>query len=214
VTYRSIRMRRKGQIERVDDRRGDILTVALGLFASKGIEGTGLREIAERIGVSQPALYHYFPSKDALVDALIDSRREDAAAKQSAVTQRLEGATSLRQGMVVIAESLMHLWHSPENEDFHRLIFSEITRRGPLAVRLERDFIAPALRWAEGLFSTLIRKGKVRDLDPGLLAVQFISPLLVMGLWQKQRGGEADHERLTQMLYQHIEVLIRGIEQP
>jgi len=214
MPYRSIRMRRTGRAERVEDRRGEILRVALGLFASKGIEGAGLREIAGRIGVSQPALYHYFSSKEALVDAVIDWRREDALAKQAAVTHRLQGATSLRQGLVVIAESLLHLWHSPENEDFHRLILSEITRQGPLAARLERDFIEPALRWAEGLFSTLIRIGKVRDLDPGLLAVQFIGPLLMMGLWHQQHGGEARHERLAQMQYQHIEVLIRGIEQP
>jgi AcrR family transcriptional regulator len=187
--------------------------VALGLFASQGIEGTGLRGIAERIGVSQPALYHYFASKEALVDAVIDWRREDAQAKQAAVTRRLNGAKSLRQGLVVIGESLTHLWHSPENEDFHRLILSEITRQGPLAVRLQRDFVGPGLQWAEGLFSTLIKIGKVRDLDPTLLAVQFIGPLLMMGLWQRQSGGESGRERFSQLLYQHLEVLIRGIEQ-
>ena len=36
--------------------------------------------------------------------------------------------------------------------------------------QLQRDFIRPGLQWAEGLFSTLIKIGKVRDLDPGLLA--------------------------------------------
>lgn len=183
----------------------------MGLFASKGIEGTGLREIADRIGVSQPALYHYFPSKNALVDAVIDRWRGEAAAKQAAVRRRLEGVKGLRQGLVVIAESLLHLWHSPENEDFHRLIFSEITRRGPLAARLEREFIGPTLRWAEDLFSTLIKVGKVRDLDPGLLALQFIAPLLAVALWQKHRGGEAERERLAQMQYQLIEVLVRGV---
>ncbi len=196
-----------------DGRREEILSVALNLFASKGIEGTGLREIAERIGVSQPALYHYFASKEALVDAVVDWRREDAQAKQAAVRQRLEGAKSLRQGLVAIAESLAHLWHSPENEDFHRLILSELTRRGPLADRLERDFIGPGLQWAEGLFSTLIKIGKVRDLDPGLLAVQFIGPFLMMGLWHRQPGADAGPERFSQFLYQHLEVLIRGIEQ-
>ncbi len=205
-------MRRTERTGAYDDRRAEILRVALGLFASKGTEGTGLREIAERIGVSQPALYHYFPSKEALVDAVIDWRREDALAKQAAVTRRLKGARSLRQGLVMITESLMHLWHSPENEDFHRLIFSEMTRRGPLAERLGRDFIGPALKWAEELFSTLIKVGKVRDLDPGLLAVQLVGPLLMMGLWQRH-GGEAERDRLSQLQYQHIEVLIRGIEQ-
>jgi AcrR family transcriptional regulator len=204
-------MTRSKTTERHDGRREEILRVALGLFASKGIDGTGLREIAERIGVSQPALYHYFPSKEALVGAVIDWRRDDARAKQEAVTRRLEGAKSLRQGLVVISESLLHLWHSPDNEDFHRLILSELTRQGPLAARLRDEFLGPALHWAERLFSTLIKIGKVRDLDPGLLAVQFIGPLLVMGLWQRQ-AGDAGHERVAQLMYQHLEVLIRGIE--
>lgn len=206
-------MRRADRTAPYEDRRAEILRVALGLFASKGTEGTGLREIAERIGVSQPALYHYFPSKEALVDAVIESWRQAAIAKQAAVTRRLEGATSLRQGLVVIGEGLMHLWHSPENEDFHRLIFSEMTRRGPLAQRLERDFIEPALHWAEDLFATVIRLGKVRDLDPGLLAVQFVGPLFMMGLWQKGHASERERDRFSQLQYQHIEVLLRGIEQ-
>lgn len=210
--YQLISMMRPSATERHEVRRQEILQIALNLFASKGIEGTGLREIADRIGVSQPALYHYFDSKEALVDAVIEWRREDAKAKQAAVTKRLEGARSLRQGLVVMAESLIHLWHSPENEDFHRLILSEIARQGPLAARLERDFIGPGRQWAEGLFTTLIKLGKVRDLDPGLLAVQFIGPLLMMGLWQRQQGGEAGRERSSQLLYQHLEVLIRGIE--
>lgn len=186
--------------------------MALHLFAAKGVEGTGLREIAERIGVSQPALYHYFPSKDALVDAVVEWRLEDGRSKQEAVSRRLEGAKNLRQGLVLISEGLLHLWHSPENEDFHRLILSELTRDGLLAERLKADLIQPAVRWAEQLFSTLIRIGKVRDLDPGLLAVQFVGPLLMMGLWHQHGAREAGEERLSQLMYQHLEVLIRGIE--
>lgn len=200
--------------KRHDVRRDEILRIALGLLAAKGVEGTGLREIAERVGVSQPALYHYFESKEALVDAVITWRRDDARAKQAAVLRRLEGAKSLRQGLVIIAESLLHLWHSPENEDFHRLILSELSRQGPLAARLRRDFVEPGVQWAERLFTTLIRIGKVRDLDPGLLAVQFIGPLLMMGLWH-EHGAEAPnagHTRLSQLVFQHLEVLIRGIE--
>jgi len=196
-----------------DARRDEILRVALSVFASRGIEGSGLREIAERVGVSQPALYHYFDSKEALVDAVIEWRRRDAAAQQAAVSRRLRGVKSLRQGLFLIAESLLHLWNSPENGDFHRLVLSEIARQGPLAARLQGDFIAPGLRWAEGLFSTLIGIGKVRDLDPGLLAVQFVGPLLTMGVWQRHHQGEAAPERLSQLVYQHLEVLIRGIEQ-
>lgn len=204
-------VRRRRRSEGYDDRREEILRVALKLFSAKGTEGAGLREIAERIGVSQPALYHYFPSKDALVDGVIDWWRARAAARQAAVSQRLAGVRSLREGLEVIADSLLHLWHSPEHEDFHRLIFAEITRRGPLAARLEREFIGPTLGWAEGLFSRLVEVGKVRGLDPDLLALQFIAPILLMGLWQQRHAGEGARERIAQLRSQLIEVFARTV---
>jgi AcrR family transcriptional regulator len=53
------------------DTRDRILEVALDLFASDGYEKVSLREIAERVGVTKPALYYYFASKEELLRTLI-----------------------------------------------------------------------------------------------------------------------------------------------
>jgi len=50
--------------------RERILDVALDLFTEKGFDGTSLREIAERLGVTKAALYYYFASKDDILMAL------------------------------------------------------------------------------------------------------------------------------------------------
>jgi AcrR family transcriptional regulator len=212
VFYRSIDMDAKPKTPRHDERRDEILRVALHLFATQGIEGTGLREIAKRIGVSQPALYHYFASKEALVDAVLDWRKVDAHQRQEEIARRLTQVKGLRQGMVLLAESFAALWGDPDNEDLHRLMLSQLTRGGPLAGRIERELLRPSIAWAERLFATLIELGKVRDLDPGLLAVQFVGPMLMMGLWQGHHGAAATEDRMAQLVYQHLEVLIRGIE--
>jgi AcrR family transcriptional regulator len=52
------------------DTRQRILDVALDLFIEKGFDGTSLREIAERLGVTKAALYYYFESKDDILLAL------------------------------------------------------------------------------------------------------------------------------------------------
>jgi AcrR family transcriptional regulator len=50
--------------------RDRILNVALELFTEKGYDGTSLREIAERLGVTKAALYYHFASKDDILMAL------------------------------------------------------------------------------------------------------------------------------------------------
>lgn len=52
--------------------RERILAVALELFTERGYDKTSLREIADRIGVTKAALYYYFPSKQKILDALVD----------------------------------------------------------------------------------------------------------------------------------------------
>lgn len=59
---------RGGQRER-------ILDVALDLMAERGASATSMRALASACGLNVAALYHYFPSKDALLRAVIDERR-------------------------------------------------------------------------------------------------------------------------------------------
>ena len=52
------------------DTRQRILDVALDLFTEQGFDGTSLRQIAERLGVTKAALYYHFESKDDILMAL------------------------------------------------------------------------------------------------------------------------------------------------
>jgi AcrR family transcriptional regulator len=55
----------------VEGRRGEILDAALGVFAEKGYEAGTVRDIAARVGVSEPALYRHFPSKEAVLIEIV-----------------------------------------------------------------------------------------------------------------------------------------------
>ena len=50
--------------------REKILDVALDLFTDQGFDGTSMREIAERLGISKPAIYYHFASKEDILMAL------------------------------------------------------------------------------------------------------------------------------------------------
>lgn len=55
------------------DRRESILDAALACFVERGFHGTSVPEIAERAKIAAGTIYHYFDSKEALVNALYRS---------------------------------------------------------------------------------------------------------------------------------------------
>ena len=58
--------------------RERILDITLELMADKGASATSMRALASACGLNVAALYHYFPSKEALLRAVIEERRYGA----------------------------------------------------------------------------------------------------------------------------------------
>ena len=54
-----------------EDREHQIVQAAIAFFARRGFDA-GTRELAQELGVTQPLLYRYFPTKEALVDRVYD----------------------------------------------------------------------------------------------------------------------------------------------
>lgn len=61
----------------IDERRKSILDAAAALFARKGVASTTIREIADAAGLVSGSLYHYYPSKDLIVQEIIRGNLTD-----------------------------------------------------------------------------------------------------------------------------------------
>ncbi|WP_435059473.1 TetR/AcrR family transcriptional regulator [Streptomyces sp. bgisy060] len=59
---------------RSEERRADILRAALEVMAERGYRGATLGSVAERVGLTQQGLLHYFPTKEALLVAVLEER--------------------------------------------------------------------------------------------------------------------------------------------
>src|SRR6059058_6029199 len=55
-----------------EDRRSDVLRVAVAEFAKHGFEGTSTEDVARAAGISQPYLFRLFPTKKTLFLALVE----------------------------------------------------------------------------------------------------------------------------------------------
>jgi AcrR family transcriptional regulator len=128
----------------IGGRRGEILDAALAVFGDKGYECGTMREIAARVGVSEPAIYRHYESKEAILTDIVatagdritgEMRRGLAAVSRDNIIERLHDLIELRRrgidGTVVSAGgastsgrggagAVMHiLFHAaPHNETF------------------------------------------------------------------------------------------------
>lgn len=66
------------------EREAAILAVATELFGAKGFHAVSLREVSAAAGITHPTLLHYFPSKEALLDAVL-------TAKDMSIADQLRG---------------------------------------------------------------------------------------------------------------------------
>ncbi|MGW3492857.1 TetR/AcrR family transcriptional regulator [Streptomyces sp. NPDC001020] len=65
----------------VDERRQQLIGVALDLFSRRSPDEVSIDEIASAAGISRPLLYHYFPGKLSLYEAALKRASEDLAAR-------------------------------------------------------------------------------------------------------------------------------------
>ncbi|GAA0374985.1 TetR/AcrR family transcriptional regulator [Bacillus horti] len=72
------RYSKKNSIEIHKKRTVEIVTSALKIFADNGIEKTTMSKIAEEIGISKGLMYHYFTSKDEILEASLNWAIEDS----------------------------------------------------------------------------------------------------------------------------------------
>jgi len=64
----------RGPYAKSTERRAAIVDAAFEVFSTRGYRGGSLQEVADRVGVSQTGLLHYFPSKRALLRAVLERR--------------------------------------------------------------------------------------------------------------------------------------------
>lgn len=81
---------------RFSKRRDDILSNALRVFAERGLESTGIKEIADSLGLTHPALYHYFQSKEQLVFEAVEKAFSDEITAMEAAIEHLPDHPALR----------------------------------------------------------------------------------------------------------------------
>jgi len=177
--------------QRRDDRRRAILEGAWACFARNGFHATGMAELATATGLTAANLYRYFPSKAALVAAIVEQAREEYLAE---VARHAAQADPLEAILAILAYCVNHA-RDPASARLWLEILAEGGREGPVR-QVVLPFDQQSLAPLEALVARAIAERRVAaDLDPrmtaqwltalldGAIARQAMEPDLDVDLW-------------------------------
>lgn len=137
-----------------------ILRAAGELFAEKGFAGTSTRDIARRVGLRQPSLYHHFPNTAAMLATLIERAGRGSLDIFEAL-DRLDAPPEIRFYRAVYLESRMLAgW-----PDWLKVVcqLPELRQPRHLHFIAIRDRI---VAWYQGVIAAGVAAGAFRPMEP------------------------------------------------
>ena len=190
------------------DKRRQILDAAITVFARQGFNACRVSDIADEAGVAYGLVYHYFKSKDQVLNELFTERWSLLlAAIEEVDGQSLTGREKLDAVAGFIIDSYRY---EPE---LMKVIIVEVTRAANSFGRTH----LPEIRRAYDLIAKIVADGQRagtfrRDVDPEFASMWFygaIEQLLSGWVFDLIPGGEADFDRAREML---VETICGGLE--
>ncbi|MDX6485030.1 MAG: TetR/AcrR family transcriptional regulator, fatty acid metabolism regulator protein, partial [Gaiellaceae bacterium] len=150
-----------------EEKRRLILDAAVRVFAHKGFHTSRVGDIAEEAGVAHGLLYHYFSSKDEVLETIFRDNWGVLVARIEAVEQSGESA---REQLRHVAAILLRTWrHEP---DVVRVVVREIARSPEVQERIG-ELVKP-IEAIRRIVEAGQASGELRaDLDAAFAAVVF-----------------------------------------
>jgi TetR/AcrR family fatty acid metabolism transcriptional regulator len=181
----------------VEDKRRQLLDAAVRVFARKGFHASRVGDIAEEAGVAHGLLYHYFDSKDQVLEAVFQENWSVLVARIESVEETHEpAADQLRHIAAIVLRTWLHL------PDVVRVVVQEFGRTPAVAARIGE--LAQPIEAIERVIARGIERGEFRsDVDPRFAATVVygsIDELLTAWVLGRLPSGEEEVAAAEQTL--------------
>jgi AcrR family transcriptional regulator len=172
---------------RAEDRRAQLIQVAMRLFSLQGFDGTTTREIAQAARVNEAIIFRHFPTKEDLYWAVVSSQISTAGRKEK-LRSLLASDLPPREILAAIAESLLD--RTSDDAALTRLLFFSALRNSELTDSFFRTYMSDTYDLLAEYFRRGIKRGQFRKLDPLVAARGFMGTISSHILVQELFGGD------------------------
>jgi TetR/AcrR family fatty acid metabolism transcriptional regulator len=190
------------------DRRRQILDAGIRVFARQGFHSCRVSDIADEAGVAYGLVYHYFKSKDQVMNELFTERWSLMLA---AIDEVDADSGTGREKLDAVARFIVDSYrHDPE---LMKVIIVEVTRAANSFGRTHLGEISKAYEKIAKIVADAQKAGEFRaDVDPLVASMWFygaIEQLLSAWVFELIPAGDADFDRAREMV---VETICGGLE--
>jgi TetR/AcrR family transcriptional regulator len=187
---------------------GELLDVALDAFADSGYDGTSVREVCRRLGVSHNLVHERYGSKERLWYAAIDHGFRTLAGELATAAQASDGDELDRLRAILVR----YVEVTVDRPALIRIINAEAAQPGGRLDFIYDTYIRPAHEVADVVLHDLASDGRARLVSPATL--HFLighGAGGIVSLPSLSGRFPGDHGTLTDQAREAVDVVLRGI---
>jgi TetR/AcrR family transcriptional regulator len=192
-----------------EDRRHQILEVAIDLFSKRGFGGTTTKQIAEAAQVSEAIIFRHFATKQDLYAAILDFKAQEVG-KDQWMEELRELAEQDDDAQLFRAVATWMIKGYGSDPSFQRLMaYSALDGH-----EFSKILHSRALPFHAFLCDYVIKRqkaGEIRQMEPGLVVFALISMPAHFGLITKLYGFDVIKATDEEAIAAFVEILLAGI---
>lgn len=186
-------------------RHQQILDAALVEFSNLGFEGTTVERIAQRVGLTKAGLYAHFPSKDAILEALL--RSTIFSPTTQGLWQWVEGA-SLEETVDAFLDRAYAAVANPQVQAIFRLLITESARTPELLLQWHQHIVQPHALRRQAELDACVAAGVIADNAVSRKFSLTTAPVLIALLTQLLVGEALAEREVAEVRRAHREMLL------
>jgi AcrR family transcriptional regulator len=195
-----------------EDRRRQLLRVAVENFAQNGFSGTKTKDIAAAAGVSEAILFRHFASKEDLYHAILDEKEATMGGERWFVEMNeLADRRDDRGVFQHVARQVIRSFR--EDAAFHRLLLYASLEGHLLADLFHERFGLPIGDFLSRYVALRQQEGAFRECDPGVAMMFVLGSMVHYAMTRYVICAKIFPDSEDEIMDQFVDLILAGVEQ-
>ncbi|MCP4568333.1 MAG: TetR/AcrR family transcriptional regulator [FCB group bacterium] len=190
------------------DRKKQIVDEAMRLFSQSGYDGVTIKQLAKACGISEPALYRHYASKEAIYDAVLDSIK--LFMSYDGLFEKLDKEPEVRTLFTELASHILGFLNT--HHQLYRLLLYSALHDHSKARKIFRELRVPYVKFLMGQLNKKFSEGKIKKKNNEITARCFVGMVfecaLGASLW---KGFQGKRFKPEEVIANNVPIFIDGL---